>query len=155
MFSVFVRTLLVYTAILSTVGQPMQQSPMLFEDTQKPSSNNIQLAAPEDVGAQVQAVLLKMKKETPKGLHLNSAVLSLQWGSAVEKSITLTFVIFTFAHKSKMGTTQTTVITFGNKELAAFEANFTSPKFDEQFKQQLDQAVAVSNVVTVLGTKQI
>jgi len=133
----------------------MQQSVQLFEVNKKPSPDDTQLAAAEDVGKQVQAVLLEMNKETPKGLHLKSAVLSIQTGNATEKSVELTFVIFTLSHKSKMGTTQTTVITFGKQEIADFQANFAPPTFDQQFKQQLDRAIAVANEVKVFGTSQI
>ena len=154
MFSIFMRVLVFHT-VLAFGLQPSQTRVAFFEDRPKPSPGNLQLASTEDVGQQVQAVISAMSKETPKGLHLKSAILSLQTGSAKEKSIELTLVIFTISHKSKMGATQTTVITFGDKQLAEFEANFAPPTFDQQFKKQIDQAVAIADVVKVLGVAQI
>jgi hypothetical protein len=82
--------------------------------------------------------------------------LTLQTGSAKEKSVDLTLVIFTITHKSKMGTTQTLVINFGDKQIEEFGVNLVAPPtINERFKQQLDEAVAISDVVTVLGVSQI
>jgi hypothetical protein len=141
--------ILLGTTLLATPG-----SLALPGGSKKPAPSNVELAATSDVSAGVEAVLASLMNEAPSELHLQQAVLSMQYGSAKEGGITLTLVVFTIGHKSKKGMTRTTAVTFGEVKLKEFTANFVAPSLDEQFRDQLkDAVVAASKVHTLPVTK--
>lgn len=108
----------------------------------RPSPSNTDIAAAELVGQQAAVVIHAMMNEKPGGLQLRQAVLTLQTGTALEKGVEIDLVIFTFSNKKKIGLTDTTTLSFDDKQLQEFAADFVPPpSLDQQFKQQLDDAV--------------
>ena len=115
---------------------------MKAQDDKRPSLSNTDIAAAELVSQQAAAVIHAMMNEKPGGLRLRQAVLTLQTGTALEKGIEINLVIFTLSNKKKIGLTDTTTLSFDDKQLQEFAADFVPPpSLDQQFKQQLDEAV--------------
>lgn len=115
-----------------------------------PRPDDVQLAAAEQVGTQMQMVIQAMKDEKPAGLPFHQAVLTIETGTAKEGDFILNLIVFTLEHKSKKSLTSTLTVTFGKAQLQAFEAFAPAqpPTIDQTFKQALDAALAAATPVT-------
>lgn len=118
-------------------------SPFLVraQDSKRPNPSDTNVAAAELVSDQAAAVVRAMMNETPNGLHLRQVVLTLQTGTTLEKGVEIDLVVFTYSNKKKIGLTDTTTLSFDDKQLQALGAEAKPPSLDEQFKKQLDEAV--------------
>jgi beta-lactam-binding protein with PASTA domain len=137
-----IRIQLVLVLAASVASLFFGASFMMAQGDKRPNPSNTDIAAAELVSQQAAAIIHALMNEKPGGLHLRQAVLTLQTGTALEKGIEINLVIFTISNKKKIGLTDTTTLSFDDKQLQEFAADFVPPpSLDQQFKQQLDEAV--------------